>query len=350
MGLYGAARRAGTMLIGVSGGRARRVRVFVGLVLVFLGLSSRFCAAVAALIITPTFDSTITSNANAAAIEGSINAAIGIFQSQFSTPITVTIDFRYDTTTPCGTPPSGFIATSCSWEYASDYASIVAALTAQATTANDATAVAHLPGSVPVTSIVTTSADTRALGCATCSGNEPGGFDGIVTLNSSEPLQFSRSGGILAGNYDAETALEHEIDEVLGIGGTCSGGTNLPCTTFLGQSAIGIMDLFRYSAPGALSFTTDPSATAYFSIDGGATEIVGFNQSGVGDYGDFASGCFVQSFAECPGASSDVTLGSPEGVALDVIGYDPVSVPEPSSLVLCATAFLGLAWRRRWWA
>jgi hypothetical protein len=33
--------------------------------------------------------------------------------------------------------------------------------------------------------------------------------------------------------------------------------------------------------------------------------------------------------------------------ALDVIGFDPVSVPKPSSLVLCATAFLGLAWRRR---
>jgi hypothetical protein len=67
---------------------------------VFLGLSSKFCAAVAALVITPTFDCTITSNANAAAIEGSMNAAIGIFQSEFSTPIDVTIDFRYDTTTP----------------------------------------------------------------------------------------------------------------------------------------------------------------------------------------------------------------------------------------------------------
>jgi hypothetical protein len=92
-----------------------------------------------------------------------------------------------------------------------------------------------------------------------------------VTLNSSAPLRFSRAGGIAAGNYDAESVSEHEIDEVLGIGGTCSGGANLPCTTFKCQSAIGIVDLFRYSAPGALSFTTDPTATAYFSIDGGAT-------------------------------------------------------------------------------
>src|SRR5579871_516985 len=49
--------------------------------------------ATAQLIITPTFDSSITGDPNAAAIEGAINAAIGVYQSIFANPINVPIYF-----------------------------------------------------------------------------------------------------------------------------------------------------------------------------------------------------------------------------------------------------------------
>src|SRR5271167_623237 len=67
----------------------------------------------AALILNPTFDSSITGNANAAAIEGMIGQAIGIYQGLFSDPITVQILFRYSTTAPDGTAlPSNRLAQS----------------------------------------------------------------------------------------------------------------------------------------------------------------------------------------------------------------------------------------------
>src|SRR5438105_530195 len=50
------------------------------------------------LIIKATFDSSITSRTNAAAVEAMINRAIAIYESLFSDPITVQILFRYATT------------------------------------------------------------------------------------------------------------------------------------------------------------------------------------------------------------------------------------------------------------
>ncbi len=49
------------------------------------------------LTIHPTFDSSITGNPNAAAIQAMINRAISIYESLFSDPITIQIRFRYAT-------------------------------------------------------------------------------------------------------------------------------------------------------------------------------------------------------------------------------------------------------------
>src|SRR5438067_792105 len=46
------------------------------------------------LTITPTFDSTIAGDPNAAAIQGTINAAIDFYENAFSNPIDVTIQFK----------------------------------------------------------------------------------------------------------------------------------------------------------------------------------------------------------------------------------------------------------------
>jgi len=57
------------------------------------------------LIINATFDSSITSDANSAAIESMISQAIATLQALFSDPITVSILFRYSDTGPSGNPP-----------------------------------------------------------------------------------------------------------------------------------------------------------------------------------------------------------------------------------------------------
>ena len=99
------------------------------------------------LIIHATFDSSITGNPNAAAIEAMINRAISIYESLFSDPITIQIRFRYATTGPDGTPlPAGRIAQSNFAYYTIPWNTAVDALRADARTSNDNLAIASLPG------------------------------------------------------------------------------------------------------------------------------------------------------------------------------------------------------------
>ena len=60
-------------------------------------VASATTTASSGLIINATFDGSITSNPNAAAIEAAINRAIAIFESLFSDRLTIPILFRYST-------------------------------------------------------------------------------------------------------------------------------------------------------------------------------------------------------------------------------------------------------------
>jgi hypothetical protein len=281
-----------------------------------------------ALVISATFDTTITGNANAAAIEAMINSAIAIEENLFNDPITVSILYRYDTVNADGSPLNGALAESESVIYSEPWSTFVAALTADATTSNDSTANASLPGSPLSTNVLPSSANGRALGFTTppalCSnGSTMTGcpYDGIVTINSSQPFKFTRPAS--PGLYDALRTTEHEMDEVLGLGSS------------IGFSAdLRPQDLFSWSAPGTRNLTTGGSR--YFSINGGTTNIVGFNQTSGGDFGDWLSGScpqvtpYVQNAFSCDDQSSDVAEFSPEGINLDVIGYDLILGPTPT--------------------
>src|SRR5262245_56385487 len=84
--------------------------------------------ALAALTITPTFDSSITSDPNAAAIETVINNAITAYQSTFSDPINVTITFQEKM--------SG-LGTSSWWYYNISYQTFINDLIADQSTTDD---------------------------------------------------------------------------------------------------------------------------------------------------------------------------------------------------------------------
>src|SRR5206468_1524899 len=93
-----------------------------------------------------TFDSSITGNPNAAAIEAMINRAISIYESRFSDPITIQILFRYATNGPDGTPlPAGSIAQSNFVIYTAPWSVYINELIADAKTSNDNLANASLP-------------------------------------------------------------------------------------------------------------------------------------------------------------------------------------------------------------
>jgi len=95
-------------------------------------------------------------------------------------------------------------------------------------------------------------------------------------------------------------------------------------------------DLFSWSSAGHRNISS--SGARYFSINGGVTNIVNFNQDSHGDFGDwFSQDCpqshpYVQNAFAGSGQYSDITETLPEGINLDVFGYDltgtPIAVPQ----------------------
>jgi len=285
--------------------------------------------ATTGLTIHPTFDSSITNNPHAAAIEAMISRAISFYESLFGDPITIQIRFRYARTAPDGTPLArGTTSQSDFVVYGIGWSTFINALRADATTSNDNLANASLPARALASMINPSSANGRAVGLDTppamfADGHVGNGgpYDGIVTLNSADPFQFTRPTSV--GNFDAQRATEHEIDEIMGLG---SDGTT---------SSLHPQDLFSWSSAGQRNVTS--SGTRYFSINGGVTNIVNFNQDRNADLGDWLSqDCpqthpYVQNAFGCTGQYSDISATSPEGINLDVIGYDleatPIAVP-----------------------
>ena len=226
--------------------------------------------------------------------------------------------------------PADRIAQSNFIYYPIPWNTYINALRADASTGNDNTANASLPGSALSTNILPSSANGRAVGLNTppamfANGTVGNGgpYDGIITLNASSGYQFTRPTS--AGNFDAQRGFEHEMDELLGLGSRLN----------LSGNDLRPQDLFSWSSAGNRNITT--SGARYFSINSGVTNIVGFNQMQDGDLGDwFSAPCpqadpYVQNAFACRGQSSDIAATSPEVISLDVIGYD-LAQPGQASL------------------
>lgn len=336
--------------------------------------------------------------------QAAINAAANQIASQFNNNMTTNILFY-----GVHGGANGFLAASESGNTVYSYSQYTAALAADAATHPGNTtlnsAVAHLASGNgagnPNAFVAANTTDARVLGLnlgattafgqqdSTPQFNSTGLFtggsgtaDGIVLLNLDQPFSYSRpvqpvSSGVA---YDAQTAMEHEIDEVLGIGGagsllnTAHSDPNYASNSFgVNGSLFGTLDLFRYSGLGTPSFDatntsitgcTNPSIctgapSPYFSVDGGLTSIDTFNQAFPligGDAGDWGLNLFklcpgnggiggtgdVQDAFSCNNQSPDVTFRSPSGQALDAIGYTPSSTPEPGTWALMLIGFGGL--------
>lgn len=319
---------------------ASRVRLLGG---VFFATLVAIPASASSLTIVPTFDSTITSDPNAAVIEATINSAIQVYDSLFSNPITVSIEF---------TEMSSGLSQNVKPLDSISYSTFYSAYSTNAADNNDPAAQTALASGVvpnqttnPVTGsnfMYASTADLLVLGipCGGCTLSD--GYDGIISFNAGI-INPGNSGPL---EYYLMPSVEHEIDEVLGLGSS------------LGQTYQteypSVEDLFRYASNGARSYTTDPSALAYFSING-TSDLAQFdNQNDGGDWGDWQSNPLpqglqaqVQDAFSTPGANP--SLGVNEITALEAAGYDLVA-PEPGTTGLLALGFgtLGVfTYRRR---
>jgi PEP-CTERM motif len=311
--------------------------------------------SVNAVTIIDNFDTTITNNADAANIESAIQTASNTISSLFSNAVTVNVLFKFN---------SSVLGQSQSTEYHLPYSTYTSQLQANAAAnpanATLATAVAHLSSGNGANGngvmILAASADLRALGQTSAVGvvNSSGGlggtYDAIVSIGN---LSYSNPGP--GFNSQGVSVVEHEIDEVLGGGGTGS------TIGYSSVSTFGPLDLYRYHSTTSTiagltstpSYTTSSSEVAGFSVDGGATGIAQFNQAGGGsDYGDFANvACNIQDAFYC-GTTPVFSNSSPEYLMLEAIGYDPVTgaLPEPSTWAMMILGFAGIgfmAYRRK---
>jgi hypothetical protein len=283
--------------------------------------------------IIPTFDSTITSlpTGEKSTVEAAINTVIVVYEATFVDPITVNITFA--------SMSSGLGQSNTTLNMVS-YSDYINALWVDKTNAGDLAPLANLSKTAttnPVTgtsSILVKNADLKALGLTSYLGN-PSGSDGKVSIDFA---QTTAAGG----SYSVTAVLEHEIDEVLGLGSDLdlAASTNSAYLNYVAPE-----DLFRYTTPvngSAVRSYTTSSATAYFSLNG-TVELAQFNNPNIstcynaqtnvdscGDYGDWTTGTKVQVQDAYGTPGSTPALGV-ELTALDAIGYDMTATPEPGT-------------------
>jgi hypothetical protein len=223
---------------------------------------------------------------------------------------------------------------------------------------------AALASSLGITEFGAQTAGTSSIdGVSSCVlGVDANCFNGIITMATGPGFYFpsSPSDPLTPAEMDEVDffmVVEHETDEVLGTISCIGTGfdaiakLNVPVDQCSTAGDASPADLFRYASPGVRSFLTTANGTAaYFSNNGGNTDIADYDNSPIGeDYGDWTTACGlairVQNGGACPGANSDLTNdGGSEIAVLDAVGFNlESSVPEAGTMGLLGASLLTLA-------
>ena len=343
----------------------------LGLVLAFAGL------APSAHALEFVFRDVSANGPMTAAQLGAFQTAANYWSSKLTDNVTVYIDIAFDNLGPNILGGTGANFTSAS------YSSVRNALTADATSATDASAVAHLQ-SGPALSFWATQGDlssrfdndgsvnNRLLGLTTANAKAMGLAANTSVSNPDANITFAtgyagdfvytRDGGVPADKIDFITVAEHEIGHALGFTSgvddidSCAGPANqcgLPNTAnrFEGDWWYEPLDLFRYSGDGVLDVRV--GGNPYFSVDGGATAIEKFST------GDLHGDGWQASHFGTPainlmrpyvgdGQSYDATAA--DLMAFDAIGWNlaaPVPEPATCAVMLAGLGVVGFVSRRR---
>lgn len=240
-----------------------------------------------------------------------LKAAADYLDTLIANPITVNISVGYGEVD--GQPLGNFLgAGGPVGGTGLTYSQLRQDLAANATSAADATAVAHLPSSDPTAggNYYLSAALEKAWGLLPADGTET---DGTVGFSSTASFDYNPNQRAVAGETDFVGVAEHELAHAVG--------------RFAGlqyePNWYSPLDLFRYSAPGSLQLVG--GQPAYFSIDGGVTDLNNYDTiSDYGDWSQFAGPDSFDSFSysgvENPITPSDVT-------EMDVLGFRMSGAP-----------------------
>ena len=329
----------------------------------------------------------LTSTGNAIADAGFARAA-AYWEGVFLDPITVNITAGFAN---LGCLPSGacILGSASSQYFNTTFAATKTALAADATSADDATMVAGMPGGTTyskfinrtsdnpngsgsatayvqsgITAMRMTRANAKAVGLLGASALE----DAAITFSDQFAWDFDPSDGIGAGLLDFVGVAIHELGHAMGFTSGVdildinSPPVNGPFTAAQFAPFATLLDFTRCSAAseaaGADIDWTASTAAKDFAIDGVCTALVSDAWSTGRNFGD---GQQASHWKDSRNIGIMDPTAQPRGVlnvvtatdiqALDVIGWTTAGVvnpaPEPSSLLLVGAALLALRGVRR---
>jgi hypothetical protein len=265
-------------------------------------------AAAAGFTINLVWDASALAPGTPASFRAGVQNAAAMLQAAFTDPITVNIEVGYgEWANQIAVSPSEALGDVLNG-VSEPYATLRGLLSSHATSADDQTAVNSLPNSPSLQGMsrfLIGGAQRKALGLLAGSSTAVDGAIGIGTA--------------ITGSNLLSVAL-HEITHAMGrvVGGNA-------------------LDLFRYVSPGQHLFTSAiPAPAAYFSIDGGVTDLADFGRTS--DPSDFLNrgvqdsglGGHEDAFDEFYGASSLLTLSPVDLTVMDVLGFTRASPPVVS--------------------
>jgi hypothetical protein len=157
------------------------------------------------------------------------------------------------------------------------------------------------------------TADAKALGLLAANSTAIDGWVGFYSGPGT--FTFNPNDRAVSGEYDFIGIALHEITEVMGRDADLGYGSFPDSYTAL--------DLFRYSAPGVRDLTAGGRhSIAYFSIDGGNTNLDNFNTDPSGDYGDWADSAGNDSFLAFSNSGVENAVTSADLQVMEAIGWD----------------------------